>query len=420
MINSLKSKTYNFLRYTQKYTGTDNVYLARGGFWLGLRSVAATGGAFLLAIAFANLLDQKTYGSYQFVLSVIGILAIFTLPGIGISLIRSVARGQEGSYLESLKIKIIWGLGGSVTSLGISGYYFFQDNQQLALAFLVASAFIPLFSSFKIYNSFLGGRKLFSEQAKYLIIFQFIYIPLLIGVLFLTNNFVYIVLVYLLLNTFVSLVLFLFLKKRFPPNISEDPSTIPYGKYLTLTFIIPVIAQHIDKILLFHFLGAAEVAIYAFANAPLEMLRGLVKNIVPLSLPKFAQRNIQEIKQGLFRKIILITLFVGLIIGIYILIAPSIFKIFFPLYQESIKYSQILSLILLGAIPSLIGSVFLAHKAKKEIATSATSIAVFQIVSLVVLGYYFGFLGIILARIISPFFNLLLLSLMFLRFSRKS
>ena len=24
---------YNFLRKTQKYTGTDNVYLAEGGFW---------------------------------------------------------------------------------------------------------------------------------------------------------------------------------------------------------------------------------------------------------------------------------------------------------------------------------------------------------------------------------------------------
>ena len=36
MINKIKNRIYNILRQSEKYTQTDMVYLAKGGFWLTL------------------------------------------------------------------------------------------------------------------------------------------------------------------------------------------------------------------------------------------------------------------------------------------------------------------------------------------------------------------------------------------------
>ena len=109
-MNQMKNWFYRFLKRTQKYTGTDNVYLAKGGFWLTLGQVVSMASAFLLAIAFANLLDPVTYGNYKYILSLLGLLGIFTLDGMRTAINQAVARDLEGSFYTGFKTKLKWGL----------------------------------------------------------------------------------------------------------------------------------------------------------------------------------------------------------------------------------------------------------------------------------------------------------------------
>ena len=81
-MEKIKIKAYNLLRWSEKWTKTDMIYLARGGFWLTLGQVISSLSAFLLAIAFANLLPKETYGEYKYILSIASILAIPTLTGM--------------------------------------------------------------------------------------------------------------------------------------------------------------------------------------------------------------------------------------------------------------------------------------------------------------------------------------------------
>ena len=119
MLEISKIKLYKLLRWSEKWTHTDMVYIAKGGFWLTLAQIVSTFSGFLLVMAFANLLDPETYGIYKFVLSMASLFAIPTLSGMGTALVRSVAQGNEGSIIPALKIKIKWGLIGGVASIGI-------------------------------------------------------------------------------------------------------------------------------------------------------------------------------------------------------------------------------------------------------------------------------------------------------------
>ena len=405
MIKEFKVWLYQFLRKTQKYTGTDNIYLAKGGFWLTLGQIISTAASFLLAVAFANLLDPIVYGNYRYVLSLVGILSIFTLPGMGIAIAQAAARGLEGSFYQGFKEKIKFGVLGSIAAVGLAGYYFFRGNYILPVPLLISAIFLPLMLASQVYSSFLTGKKLFNFQVKYTTLSQIISVGIIITVLFLTKNLFWLIAVYFVSHTFLNYFFYLITQKKFQPNKKKDPQTLSYGKHLSLMGVFTQIASSLDRIIIFHYLGAVGVAIYQFAIAPPEQIKGFLSSLNILALPKFSQRNITEIKKGIKNKFIKLSLFAILVVGSYILIAPFLYKIFFPQYQESILYSQLFALGMLNLPFFLFGEALEAKVKIKEQYSKNIITPIFQIGLMVVLVIWLGLLGIIIARIITRIFG---------------
>jgi O-antigen/teichoic acid export membrane protein len=408
----LKSRIYHLLRKSEKYTQTDMVYLAKGGFWLTLGQIISSTSSFLLAIAFANLLPKESYGIYKYVLSIAGMLAISTLSGMGTAITQAVARGYEGSLIPALKTKIRWGLLGGLASLILAGYYYLQGNATLTISFLISAVFLPFMDSFGIYDAFLQGRKLFDVSTKYFIISQIIAVSALIATLFFTKNLFLILLAYFASWT---LMRFIFLKitlKKFPLNQNQDPKTISYGKHLSLIGVIGTIASYLDRLLIFHYLGATEVAIYSIAIAPPEQIKGLFKNFNILALPKFSQRSKEEIKKTILSKTLKIVLITIPVIVVYVILAPFIFKLFFPKYLDAILFSQIFALSLIVAGGVIPYTALQSQIAQKELYLFNFSSSIFQIISLFIGIYFFGIMGAIIARIASRLFNFIMVSIL--------
>ncbi len=328
IIIRLKRIIYRLLRRSEKYTKTDMVYLAKGGFWLSLGQIISSVSTFLLAIAFANLLPKEVYGTYKYVLSLLGLLAISTLSGMGTAVTRAVAQGNDGSFLPALKLKIRWGLLGGLASLGLAGYYYLQGNIQLTFAFLITAIFIPFMDSFSLYGSLLAGKKRFDVSSKYGIFIKIIASLLIFITLCFTKNLLAILFIYLASYTLLRLIV-LKLSLKYIENKKEDPESISYGKHLSLMNIISLIASQIDKILIFHFLGAGQLAVYSIAIALPEQIKGVLKNISNLALPKFSEKKSEEIKKTLYQKMRLFYIVLLFIVIVYWLLAPTLFKLLF-------------------------------------------------------------------------------------------
>jgi O-antigen/teichoic acid export membrane protein len=399
MINKLKSRTYDFLRWSQKYTGTDNVYLAKGGFWLTLGQIVSAGASFLLAIAFANLLDPVTYGNYRYILSITGILAISTLSGINTAITRSVARGYEGSIITGLKTKIHWGLIGSLVSLILAGYYHFNGNSTLTISFLIVSVFLPFIDSFGAYNAFLYGKKLFGKNSIYGIISQVAATTILIATLFVTKNIFVILLAYFISWTTMRLIFLVLAVKKFQNNNIQDPEVVSYGKKLSFIGIIGVVATNIDKVLLFHYLGATELAIYSFATIIPEKIKSAFKNIGVLALPKFSQKREREIQKTILPKIIKFAVLMGIIALVYALVAPLIYKLFFPQYLDSIKLSQLYAISFVVAPFSVITSYFESQKKISHLFQYMTISHIIGIIIIFLGIFFFGMMGAIIGKV---------------------
>ena len=403
MFNKLKSKLYNLLRKSEKYAKTDMVYFARGSFWLTLGQIISSASSFLLALAFANFLPKETFGVYKYVLSIVGILTITTLPGMSTTVTQAIARGYEGSFIPALKIKIHWGIFGSLISLGLAGYYYFQGNVDLTLSFIIVAVFLPLMDNFMLYDSLLVGKKLFNVSTKYGITSQIIATATMAGALFFTENLFVVLLAYFASWTILRYIFLKITLKKFRLNNEEDSKTITYGKHLSFIGIIGNIATYLDRLLIFHYLGAAEVAIYSIAVAPTDQIKNLFKNIPTLAMPKLAQRTFKEIDSMLYKRLFYLFLGGVIIAGAYSALAPYFFKIFFPKYMEAVFYSQLFSVTLALRLPlSLISTVTQSKITlipKRMLYWANTIPSIVLIISLYSLTKPFGINGVIISRI---------------------
>lgn len=398
----------NFFGKTSKFLGVDLTYVLKGGSFLTLGNFSAALANFILAFFFARFLTKEIYGTYSYILAWISVFGIFALPGMDKAVIQSVSNGFENSLILGLKKKIKYGSLGTLASLLLGAYYFYNGNPILAWAFFVGAVFIPFINSFQIYNAYLIGKKEFKKQTLYLILSQLFIALTLITAIFLTQNIIYLVGVYLLANLIPSSIFFL--RTKIIANLtksdgSKDPGITSFAKHLSLINVVSTISGYLDQFLAFHFLGPANLATYTFAVAPPEQIKGLFQSIPDLALPKFSERSEEDLKKTIKRKSIILFIFAALVVGIYILLAPWLYKIFFPRYLDSVFLSQIFAISMLNTPATFIIPALTAHKKIKQLYWFNIISPVFQISIMTILTPIYGLIGLILARIFARVFT---------------
>lgn len=409
MIAKLKNNLYNLLRLSEKYTQTDMVYLARGGFWLTAGQVLNSISAFLLSIAFANLVPKETYGTYKYVIYVAGLLSVFSLSGMNAAVTQAVARGLEGVLRQSFWLQLKWGLILFAAGLIGSGYYFTHQNPLLGYSLLMIAVFTPIINSANTYTAYLNGKKDFAKLARYTSLTSIFLSLTIFTAILLNQHALFLLLAYFLaLTTLNSIFYFKIVRNTASSPAQRNKEALSYGKHLSLANITLTIANYLDGALIFHFLGSANLAIYVFAVSPAEQIKALFKNIGSLALPKFSEKTAQDIKATLLKKILIFGAAIAAVVLIYILAAPLIYKLFFPKYLESVNYTRIYALSIIATTFLLPYSALQSQMAKKELYIYNIATSVFQIILLIILVYFWGLWGAVLSRLIGRFSNLAL------------
>ena len=398
------------LRWSERIFKTDMRYVARGGFWLSAGHVISMVSGLILSVMFARMLSQDVYGVYKYVLSMAGILAIPNMGGIDAALSQAIARGHDASFWPGLRIRIGWGLLGSLASVLVALYYFYAGNDGLAFSFLIITVFIPVSDTFGIYSAVLYGKQDIKNLYTYNSIVQTVSTVALVATLLCTQEVYFILLAYFLPITLSRFFLMLVTIKKHPLNTKDESGVLSYGKHLTLMNVLGIVASQIDKVLVFQFVGAANLAIYSYASALPEQIRSFSKGIFNIGGPRLAAISGEEkFKKSLSEKTFTLTVIFAIIIFIYVIASPYIFKLLYPLYMDSVYFSRIYSigLITIPAISLLSTKI----SVEKNVPLLYKSNVLFGIVSIVLsLTFikYFGLFGIIFKNTVAWIFLMFL------------
>ena len=401
-----------------RFLQTDVRYLARSTAWLSMGSVIGTAVAFILSLAYARYISKDVYGSYRFILSVIGMAGIFSLPGMSTAIIRAAARGYEGTFRKGSRFIFLSSIGISVVGFITALYYFTQGNTAIAYSLCAASLFVPFVEGLGNWRGYLDGKQAFKKKTLYnaaahilygvgmLATIAYIYLynpPFTISIPLLTFA-------YFFSHALPNLILHKIIIRRIPKNAPQEESAITYGMHLSLSTAPSTLATYIDSVLLYAYLGPAALAVYSFAIAIPEQIKSLMGNAATVTFPKLAIHTNASISNGSLQqtlpsKLFRASLFTGIVVLGYVILAPILYNFFFPRYIESIPYSQVFALSLILFPFGVFGDALKAEGNVKKIYLHSVGSPLLQIIALAILIPSFGLWGAIAGRVIGRFLN---------------
>ena len=382
--------------------------LLTGSVWVLMGQLATSVSAFLVMIVFANTLPKEVFGEYRFIISVVAVLAIFTLPGMDTALVQSTAKKYDGQLDFITKTKIRYGLIGSLGSLLISGYYFLNGNSSLSLAFGLIALLMPLYGTYFCYYFYLQGKQRFDQASIIQALSRIFFVAVMITSVFLFESAPFLALVFVIATIISQIAGYLWTRNTQKEKII-DLEIISYGKHITLLGFMPIFAINFDKIFVWNQLGATEVAIYSIAMLLPQETARVGRIVGQVMLPEIAQKKESSINPiYIFKKLFLLELIlICLWIGYYFT-EPLLFSTFFPDYLDAGKLSVLGMLALLFAPIYIIRSFFIAHKLKKQLNCIFIFVPLFQSVLLLCLVPLFGITGAVYSFLGALLFEMIL------------
>lgn len=397
------------------------VYLARGGFWSIAGQTVTSLLVFGFAILVAHYLPKDVYGQYKYIIAVVAILSSFSLTGIGTAVFQSVARGFDGALFEGFWLNIRWSALIFLGAFALAIYYFFQGNSTLAFGVLIGGSLSPFLASANLASTFLSAKKDFARSSIYYdIIENLLAVGALAVTILLTHNPLIIAAVYFVGNTLATFWLYRRVVRIYKPDPTKtDPGMLTYGKHLSLMGILNGIAGNIDQVLLFHFVGPVELAIYNFATAIPDQTKGPLKTLNTMLQANFANRPTDEIHSGMRNKMLMLFVTSFAFVVLYIVFAPFIYHTLFPNYMDAVFYSQIYAFSIFSVVVNPATSYLLAKKKIQEQYINTFITVSFQIILLAGGVILFGLLGLIYARVIIRVAGAFLTYILYRRAVRK-
>jgi len=349
----------------------DLAYIIKNEFWVYLRQGIGLIAGLAIAVIFARLAPKEIYGQYNFIFAILAIATLASIPGLNNSVLRSVARGNDGNYKAAVKVSFLWSLLGIPALLAVGAYYYYYETPIIGICFMISSVFFPFIHAPNIWNSFLQGKKRFDLTAKYGSIQATINAAAIIAILLLNpSHLVLIVVTNLAVNSFLAC-FFYRRSQQYIGNDAKDNECKKYGYFLTTANIAVTLANNIDKILIGILLGAPQLAIYSIALAVPQRVRTLLKPGWAPFTPKFSQDGVEmkQIKEKVKRLILPLTLVtLGGSLLYWFFIDDIMLLLFTSKYMESIIYSKILLLFILASIPTaFLGRFAIAKKDTRAI-----------------------------------------------------
>ena len=291
----------------EKQLDVDILYIVSNGFWLLLAQSLNFILAFALTIFLSRNLPAESFGLYKFATTMLGTLLVFSIPGMNAASTRAISRGKAVNLDKILMSKIRFALYGSLITASLALYYQLTHNLNLRNIFIAMTLFLPFFDSFYIYSSYLKGYKKFKSLAKLNGISKIVQTISLVSVALIFKDVTTLFAVYASSFILIQAVIYIYIRQsqtyhHYKDKHDETASVIQYGRRLFKVNFLGHLFDNLDKILVWHFMGAKALAVYIILiTIPLSLAR-FITPLSELILPKISGLVWTQIKlQKYFR-----------------------------------------------------------------------------------------------------------------------
>jgi len=386
----------------EQWVGLDLRYYGKNSLYLVLAHTAVLASSLALSMSFARLTSEETYGQYSYIMGIIGLLTIFSLPGMTTAITRSVARGYDQTFVQGTKTRLKWSLIGSLIILGVGIYYYhFAGSTVLGKSFITATFVFPFFSTARTFRSFLQGRSQFAQASAYESVARLSSVVASIVVMWLLRDVFLIVIAYLSSFSLINYLFFFRVSRGEGLNRESDEKALPYAKHLTAQGAIDTASQYYDTIIIPVFLNFPDLAIYSIAKCVNSVTPFMATPLATI-FPKLAQIGEKEAYRAVKKRLVYMVLFYAFICGAGIAFAPYVIPLLYThKYAGSVFLAQVLFVAIFLEQPGyVLSQLFKAQQKTRELYRLRLFVSVFEMILLTVLVASLGLVGVVIARVI--------------------
>ncbi len=347
--------------------------LSRATAWYTIGNLFVRSVSFLLLPLYSNLIPTEEFGQYALVMSLYAIIAVFYQSGLQSALSKYYLEEEnEGRRKEIFSTIInaagLIGITLTIIIFILSGWIARETTGTIGYSGLIRIIFAALFfESITFITLHLLRTK---ELARKVVVYSsFSAVVNLIFniylVYFLQLGIYGIIWAQLVTSISVFFILLPFLRENYLPRIKKDmlKTFFTFAYPLIIAGLLSASVAVIDRFIIDHFLGKSEVGIYSFAYRIALVMNIFVMSLrsawTPYSIRIYNSGNYSEEFGKSFTKIIGVSLFIFLVVSIFIddlfTLNISGFFLFNPQYRSGI---EIIPVVLVSYIFSAVVTYF--------------------------------------------------------------
>ncbi|MDB5187730.1 MAG: polysaccharide biosynthesis protein [Candidatus Kaiserbacteria bacterium] len=345
---------YNRIERFKLVSGAYNLKsFAKDASWTTVSSVIITASNFALVYILANLMSPNEYGQFKLIGTWLAIAIGFGFSGYNYMIPQQIARNQYVDLNRAIRYTFVKSIPAAIALFCFALYYLAAANIHLGFGFVLAASTIPFVCAAAIINSYYLGKRDFPRMAitqNSVDIFQ---IACVAAVAYISGNFLLIISIFFIATIIGNIAIILYTLKRhvisgLPSNSSlEDVQQKNAAKKINIASIVLGFTTQADKLLIFHFMGGVELAIYSIVTAISDQARVPTKIFGAVLLPRMASDN-TSFKRMLFIFVALM-IFCAFLSVCLLFIYPILFEYVFPKYIDSVYLADVSTLTVLFA-----------------------------------------------------------------------
>ena len=323
-----------------KYIKDSHLLLLKNSFHVALLRGTQKTLSILTFYFLVRSISKEEFGDYSFIITILGLLSIFSLPGMGNAIIQSVARGHSGTYRKSIKINMLGGLCVSIICICLA-FFYYGTKPDLSICFLIIAAFAPIFQGLSQWRAYEKGKENFSIISRIGIVVAFIQsLSTIVIIIMIPGSIIWPLVTFLVPQSLCNLGMTLYTLRDVKRNTEIELESFKYGIETTIYSIFNILGNHIDKILLFTLLSPAALAIFVAAEKIPELIKTSIQDVSKVLVPRFAKH--EKYTKRIDRLLMLFSIGAAAFCILFALfILPHLIHLIFGnAYDESIIYAQ--------------------------------------------------------------------------------
>ncbi|MFA5014535.1 MAG: oligosaccharide flippase family protein [Actinomycetota bacterium] len=377
---------------------------------------------FFLNVLLVRFLSYEDLGNYKLFFSVLNILILFSINGLGTSVTKAVAKRFSGFFKKAVFISALFSLIASALLI-ILAFTYYKDSG-IKWALLVASFVVPIYFGFNTWEPYYYGKRRFKTVFLLNTLMGSTRFAICAAILLFYRNYFYAIIAYLFIVSVYNLIYFFWIIKRIKPeeiDKEKEKEYLKHGFRLTGSSAISVIATNIERIILDSVSGATMVGIYSVVAVFPTFIKNSLKTLVNVPMVKLAAHPEKDNRIIIKKGLIIIFLSGIIILAVFWFIVPFLLKIFFEVDDpEIVRYGRLL-LVPLIFMPTNLTIKYLAGYQGTGVSVLKlyTSVDAIKLALLAIFVPIYKIEGIIIALILAEFFTSIILLTWFLRSNRK-